>query len=122
MRFDKFNLSIAGLYILGFILILLNFLTEILNFVAIILFTVATAMLTYALYKRCKMKNAIQYSESEEIIMELSLQDGMESYVPKEKKSSKRKAFFEKFKIYSPCIISGLFSILLFLLVIMSIF
>ena len=93
MRFDKFNLSIAGLYILGFILILLNFLTEILNFVAIILFTVATAMLTYALYKRCKMKNAIQYSESEEIIMELSLQDGMESYVPKEKRSSKRKAF-----------------------------
>ena len=95
MKFNKFNLSIAGLYILGFILILMNFLTDWLNLVAIILFTIATIMLTISFYSSCKRKNAILSSENDEVIMELALNEETESYVPVEKKQGKLKQLIE---------------------------
>lgn len=121
MKFNKFNLSIAGLYILGFILILMNFLTDWLNLVAIILFTIATIMLTISFYFSCKRKNVILSSENDEVIMELALNEETDSYVPVEKKQGKFKNFIENLRIFSPCILSGLLSLIMVALLIITI-
>lgn len=121
MKFNKFNLSIAGLYILGFILILMNFLTKWLNLVAIILFTIATIMLTISFYFSCKRKNAYLSSENDEVIMELALNEETDSYVPVEKKQGKFKNFIENLRIFSPCILSGLLSLIMVALLIITI-
>lgn len=121
MIFNKFNIITAVLYVVGFILVLLNFLTPYLNLAALVIFTVATIMLTYKLFKYCLMKNAYLNSNNEEIIMELSMQDGMEQYIPVEKKQGKFKKFIENSRIFSPCILSGVFAIILVILLISAI-
>ena len=93
MNFNKFNLITGILFVLGFILILLNFLTPYLNLAALVVLLVALIMLTISLCKYCIQKNAYLNSQNEEIIMELSMQDGMEQYVPVEKKQTKFKKF-----------------------------
>ena len=120
MRLNKFNLVIGLLYIIGFVLILLNFLTKWLNLVAICVFLVAQIMLTIALFKYCVQRNAYHASQQEEIIMELAVEDGMEKYVPKEKKQSGFKKFMEKVKIFSPCLLSGFIACLFCLFLILS--
>lgn len=120
MIFNKYNLITAILFVVAFICVLLNFLTDYLNLVAICLLAVATGMLTYKLYKYCVMKNAYLTGEKEEIIMELSMQEGMEQYIPVEKKQTGFKKFIENARIFSPCILSGLFSVLFLVLLIMS--
>ena len=120
MKINKFNLIIGLLYCVGFILILLNFLTVYLNLAALVLFIVATIMLTIATTKFCIQRNAYLTSQNEEIIMELALEDGMEKYIPKEKKQSKFKKFLENIKIFSPCILSGFIAVMLIVLLILS--
>jgi len=120
MKINKFNLIIGLLYCVGFVLILLNFLTVYLNLAALVLFVVATIMLTIAFTKFCIQRNAYLTSRNEEIIMELALEDGMEKYIPKEKKQSKFKNFLDNLKIFSPCILSGFVAIMLIVLLILS--
>lgn len=121
MKFNKLNLSVAGLYVLGFILILMNFLTDWLNLVAIILFTIASILLTISFYFSCKRKNAILSSENDEVIMELALNEETDSYVPVEKKQGKFKNLIENMRIFSPCLISGFLSVLMIVLLILTI-
>lgn len=120
MKFNKFNLTIGILYVVGFVLVLLNFLTKWLNLAALCVFIVATVMLTISLAKYCIRKNAMLESQNEEIIMELALEEGMEKYVPKEQKQSGFKRLIENAKIFSPCLLSGLMAILLVVLLILS--
>lgn len=120
MKFNKFNLITASLYVLGFIFILLNFLSVYFNLVATILFSVASVMLTISFYFSCKRKNAILEANSEEIIMELSVEDGMETYVPKEKKKGKTKEFIETLRIFTPAILSGLLALATLALFVLS--
>ena len=121
MNFNKFNLITGILFVLGFILILLNFLTPYLNLAALVVLLVALIMLTISLCKYCIQKNAYLNSQNEEIIMELSMQDGMEQYVPVEKKQTKFKKFWENTKIFSPCIISGVFALCMLAFLVLSI-
>lgn len=120
MKFNKFNLIIAILFMVGFVLIFLNFLTDWLNLVALALFVVASVMLTIALFNFCKKRNAILTAQQEEIIMELALEDGMEKYIPVEKKKGKFKTFRDNIKIFSPCILSGMLTILMIALLVLS--
>lgn len=120
MRFNKFNLTIGILYCVGFVLILLNFLTKWLNLAALCVFIVATIMLTIALTKFCIQRNAYLTSQNEEIIMEMALEDGVEKFVPKEKKQSGFKKFIENIRIFSPAILSGIIGCLLVVLLILS--
>lgn len=120
MRFNKFNLTIGILYCVGFVLILLNFLTKWLNLAALCVFIVATIMLTIALTKFCIQRNAYLTSQNEEIIMEMALEDGVEKFVPKEKKQSGFKKFIENIRIFSPAILSGMIGCLLVVLLILS--
>ena len=120
MRFNKFNLTIGILYCIGFVLILLNFLTKWLNLAALCVFIVATIMLTISLTKFCIQRNAYLTSQNEEIIMEMALVDGMEKFVPKEKKQSSFKKFIENIRIFSPAILSGMIGCLLVVLLILS--
>ena len=121
MKFNKFNLITSSLFVLGFIFILLNFITLWFNLVATILFAVASVMLTILFYFSCKIKNATLEADSEEIIMELAVQDGVETYIPKEKKQSKTKEFIENIRIFTPCILSGLLAIAMITLLVMTI-
>lgn len=121
MKFNKFNLITSLLFVLGFIFILLNFLTIWFNLVAISLFTIASIMLTISLFFSCKRKNAILEANNEEIIMELAVEDGMERYVPKEKKKTKAKEFIENIRIFTPCILSGLLALATITLLVMTI-
>ena len=100
MKFNKFNLITTVLYIVAFILILLNFLTPYLNLAALILFTIASFMLSISTFKFCKTRNAILSSGQEEVVMELSMEDGMEKYVPVEKKKNGFKRSIELCKQY----------------------
>ncbi len=120
MRFNKFNLTIGILYCIGFVLILLNFLTKWLNLAALCVFIVATIMLTISLTKFCIQRNAYLTSQNEEIIMEMALVDGVEKFVPKEKKQSRFKKFIENIRIFSPAILSGMIGCLLVVLLILS--
>lgn len=120
MKFNKFNLITGILYCIGFVLILLNFLSQYLNLAAICVFLVATIMLTISLTKFCIRRNATSVSDSEEIIMELALEDGMEKFVPKEKKLSGFKKFVENVRIFMPCILSGIIACMLVVLLILS--
>ena len=120
MKFNKFNLITGILYFVGFVLILLNFLSVYLNLAALCIFLVATIMLTISLTKYCIKRNAMLTSENEEIIMELALEDGMEKFVPKEKKQSGFKKFIENVKIFTPCILSGIIACMLVVLLILS--
>lgn len=120
MKINKFNLITGILFCVGFVLILLNFLTKWLNLAALCVFLVATIMLTISLAKFCVQRNAYLFSENEEIVMELALEDGMEKYVPKEKKQSGFKKFIENVRIFSPCILSGMVAGLLIFLLILS--
>lgn len=120
MRFNKFNLTIGILYCIGFVLILLNFLTKWLNLAALCVFIVATIMLTISLTKFCIQRNAYLTSQNEEIIMEMALVDGVEKFVPKEKKQSSFKKFIENIRIFSPAILSGMIGCLLVVLLILS--
>lgn len=120
MRFNKFNLTIGILYCVGFVLILLNFLTKWLNLAALCVFIVATIMLTISLTKFCIQRNAYLTSQNEEIIMEMALVDGVEKFVPKEKKQSRFKKFIENIRIFSPAILSGIIGCLLVVLLILS--
>lgn len=120
MKFNKLNFTTFALFCLGFVLIMLNFLTEWLNLAALIIFTVASILLTISFYFSSKRKNAMLTSENEEIIMELSVEDGMETYVPKEKKKSKGKEFIELTRIFSPCILSAILAVGLLLLVVFT--
>lgn len=106
MKFNKFNLITTVLYIVAFILILLNFLTLYLNLAALILFTIASFMLSISTFKFCKTRNAILSSGQEEVVMELSMEDGMEKYVPVEKKKNGFKEFIENCRIFMPFILS----------------
>lgn len=121
MKFNKFNLTTSGLFILGFICILFNFLTIWLNLVASVLFVAASVMLTISFYFSCKRKNAILSAENEEVIMELALNDGMERYIPKEKKQGKFKGFIENVRIFTPCIISALLALMMVALLVVMI-
>jgi len=121
MKFNKFNLITTILFILGFIFILLNFITIWFNLAATILFTLASIMLTISFYFSCKRKNAILESENEEVIMELSVEDGVETYIPKEKKKSKAKEFIENIRIFTPCILAGLLSLAMITLLVLTI-
>lgn len=121
MNFNKFNLITGILFVLGFILVLLNFLTPYLNLVALILFVVAFVMLSISLYKYCVRKNAYLSSDKEEIIMELSMEDGVETYIPAEKKQSKFKKFIDNTKIFSPFILSVVFGLCMLSFLIISI-
>lgn len=121
MRFNKLNLSIACLFVLGFILIMLNFLTVWLNLAAISVFVVAGVLLSFSLFFSCRRKNAILNAESEEIIMELAVEEGMETYIPKEKKTGKIKELRENLHIYSPFILSCLLTIALITLLVLTI-
>ena len=122
MKFNKFNLITASIFVLGFVLILLNFLSVYLNLAATICLTAASIMLTISFYFSCKRKNAILEANNEEIIMELSVEDGMETYVPKEKKKGKAKEFLENIRIFTPAILSGLVALAMITLLILSFF
>jgi len=121
MKFNKFNLITTSLFVLGFVFILMNFISSWFNLVAIALFSVASVMLTILFYFSCKRKNALLSSENEEIIMELALNEELDSYVPVEKKQKKFKNFLENFRIFSPCILSGLLAVLMIVFLIASI-
>lgn len=120
MNFNKFNLITGILFVVGFILIMLNFLTPYLNLAAMSVFLVALIMLTISLYKFCLRKNAERNNIQEEIIMELSLQDGEEQYVPAEKKLTGFKKFREICKIFSPCLTSGLLAVLMLVTLVLT--
>lgn len=112
MKFNKFNLITALLYVLGFVFVLLNFVTEWFNLVAMALMLGASVMLTISFYFSCKRKNAILSADSEEVVMEMALSEETESYVPVKKKKSKFKNGIENIRIFSPCILSGLLSLM----------
>lgn len=120
MKFNKFNLITTILFVVGFVCVLFNFLANWLNFVALALFSVASVMLTVILFFSCKRRNAILSSNNEEIIMELAIENGEETFVPKEKKQGKFKNFIENFRIFSPCIISGFIAIMVIILFIFT--
>jgi len=121
MKINKFYLTIAIVFVVGFILILLNFLTPYLNLAALILFFAGLIMLTIALFKFCLRRNAEVNASQEEIIMELSLVDGQEQYIPADKKQKGFKRFVELYRIFSPCVLSGIFTILVGVLLVLSI-
>ena len=121
MKFNKLNLITTLCFVVGFILILFNSFTNILNIIATGFFMVGCVLLTISFYFHCKKKNAILSSENEEVIMELSLEDGMEQYVPVEKKQTGFKNFIENARIFSPCVLSGLLAVCLIILFVFSI-
>jgi len=121
MKFNKFNLITASLFILGFVLILLNFISNWFNLVATACLAAGSVMLTISFYFSCKRKNATLEANNEEIIMELSVEDGMETYVPKEKKQSKFKEFVENVRVFTPAILSALLSIAMLTLLVLAI-
>lgn len=121
MNFNKFNLITGILFVVGFILVLLNFLSPYLNLSALIIFIVASIMLSISLFKYCIRKNAYLTSDNEEIIMELSIEEGKEQYIPVEKKQTKFRKFFDLIKIFSPFILSSLFALCLIAFLVLSV-
>lgn len=121
MNFNKFNLITGILFVVGFILVLLNFLSPYLNLSALIIFIVASVMLSISLFKYCIRKNAYLTSDNEEIIMELSIEEGKEQYIPVEKKQTKFRKFLDLIKIFSPFILSSLFALCLIVFLVLSV-
>ncbi len=121
MNFNKFNLITGILFVVGFILVLLNFLSPYLNLSALIIFIVASIMLSISLFKYCIRKNAYLTSDNEEIIMELSIEEGKEQYIPVEKKQTKFRKFLDLIKIFSPFILSSLFALCLIAFLVLSV-
>lgn len=121
MNFNKFNLITGILFVVGFILVLLNFLSPYLNLSALIIFIVASIMLSISLFKYCIKKNAYLTSDKEEILMELSVEEGKEQYVPVEKKQTKFRKFLDLTKIFSPFILSSLFALCLVVFLVLSV-
>ena len=121
MNFNKFNLITGILFVVAFILVLLNFLSPYLNLSALIIFIVASIMLSISLFKYCIRKNAYLTSDNEEIIMELSIEEGKEQYIPVEKKQTKFRKFLDLIKIFSPFILSSLFALCLIAFLVLSV-
>lgn len=120
--FNKYNLIVATIFILGFIFILLNSVVEVFSFVALCLFFVGMVLVTIPLFRLAKVKFDYDNSLNEEIIMERNL-DGLEGEfsVKKEKKQNRYFAFKDKIRPYLPAIVSTLFALLLLFAVIVTI-
>lgn len=119
--FNRYNLVVATIFILGFIFILLNSVLEIFSFVALCLFFVASVLLSIPLFKNAKVKFDYDNSLNEEIIMERNLEGENEFSVKKEKKQRRYSIFKDKIRPYLPAIISVLFALLLLFAIVTSI-
>lgn len=119
--FNRYNLVVATMFILGFIFILLNSVLEIFSFVALCLFFVASVLLSIPLFENAKVKFDYDNSLNEEIIMERNLEGENEFSVKKEKKQRRYSIFKDKIRPYLPAIISVLFALLLLFAIVTSI-
>lgn len=120
--FNKYNLIVATIFILGFIFILLNAVVEIFSFVALCLFFVGAVLITIPLFKNAKVKYDYDNSLNEEIIMERNLNGTQDEFsVKKEKKQTKYQMFKDKIRPYLPAIVSTLFALLLLFAIVTTI-
>lgn len=118
--FNKYNLIVASIFVLAFVLIMLNRLSVYLNLAALVLFVVAFAMLSVPLFINAKNRRLDIQGAREELIMELS-SDGEAYLLEETKKPKKFKAFKDKISIYIPGVLCVLMALLFLLATITSI-
>lgn len=119
--FNRYNLVVATIFILGFIFILLNSVLEIFSFVALCLFFVGMVLLTIPLFANAREKYDYDNSLNEEIIMERELEGSDEFSVKQRKKQKKSQVIKDKIRPYLPAIVSILFAILLLFAIVATI-
>lgn len=120
--FNRYNLIVATIFVLGFIFILLNPILPIFSFVALCLFFVGMVMLCIPLFMNARVKFDYDNSLNEEIIMERTLEGNQDEFsVKKEKKKGRYRIFKDKIRPYLPGAVCVLFSLLLLFAIISTI-